>query len=86
LPGCTGREGASSDGFQVVEGSWYKATVLLPDRDEEGVSSRKGMLVSETVVPGCEYLDHEFLVKEVLKELGGRELARELRSLVKGCK
>jgi predicted cupin superfamily sugar epimerase len=86
LPGCTGREGASSGGFQVVEGSRYKATVLLLDRDEEEATSRKGMLASETVVPGFEYFDHEFLVKEGLKELIGRELARELRSLVKGCK
>lgn len=44
----------------------------MPDEDGEG-ASREGLLITETVVPGFEYSDHEFLGRERLEGLvGGR--------------
>ncbi|KAK4033228.1 RmlC-like cupin domain-containing protein [Parachaetomium inaequale] len=71
----------------VVEGGKYKATFLLPDLDqngEEGATSGEGMLVSETVMPGFEFFDHEFLEGTKLEGLVGREWAGGLGWLVKG--
>jgi uncharacterized protein len=42
----------------------YKASFLLPDHGEGGAS--EGLLISETVVPGFEYCDHDFLTAEGL--------------------
>lgn len=60
----------------IVEGGKYKASFLLPD--EEGGTDSQGLLISETVVPGFEFCDHDFLKQEALVELVGEEQAREL--------
>lgn len=59
----------------VVEGGKYKASFLLPD--VVGGSS-EGLLISETVVPGFEYCDHDFLTKDGLRELRGDQGVEEL--------
>jgi predicted cupin superfamily sugar epimerase len=64
----------------VVPGGKYKASFLLPD--EEGGRSSEGLLISETVVPGFEFCDHDFLTKEGLRELVGEERAGELKWLL----
>lgn len=57
----------------IVEGGWWKASYLLPD-EEGGEESQGGLLISETVVPGFEFSDHEFLTGEGLGGLvGGRK-------------
>lgn len=63
----------------VVEGEVWKACYLLEDGEEENA----GMLISETVVPGFEYADHEFLSKDVVKNLVSEEMAKELDWLVR---
>ncbi|KAF2452855.1 RmlC-like cupin domain-containing protein [Lineolata rhizophorae] len=66
----------------VVEGGKYKASFLL--EDEEGVEgSEGGLLISETVVPGFEYKDHDFLRKERLEEFVTPEQAEEMAWLVR---
>ncbi|KAF2269691.1 hypothetical protein CC78DRAFT_508237 [Lojkania enalia] len=75
----------------VVEGGKFKGTCLLEgDADEEG-----GLLISEasireivltdrqTVVPGFEYSDHDFLTGEGFRELVTEEQAEELRWMVR---
>ncbi|KIW62920.1 hypothetical protein PV04_09808 [Phialophora macrospora] len=47
----------------IVEGGKFKASFLLPD-DDDGSESQKGCLISETVVPGFEYSDHDFMTAE----------------------
>lgn len=61
----------------VVEGGKYKASFLLEDEEGRGVSEG-GLLISETVVPGFEYSDHDFLLPERLKELVTPEQAEEM--------
>ncbi|PGH26995.1 hypothetical protein AJ80_01379 [Polytolypa hystricis UAMH7299] len=61
----------------IVEGGKYKSSYLLPDEREEG-ESEGGLLISETVVPGFEYLDHDFMLPEELEELVTPEHARTL--------
>ncbi|KAL4937422.1 RmlC-like cupin domain-containing protein [Aspergillus oleicola] len=53
----------------IVEGGEYKATFLLPDRDEGGLQGSGGLLISETVVPGFDFADHDFLEPEGLERL-----------------
>lgn len=65
----------------VVEGGVYKASFLLADDD--GQSNSDGLLISETVVPGFEYADHEFLSKERLVEVLPDSKAKALQWLVK---
>ncbi|TVY46603.1 Uncharacterized protein LOCC1_G001845, partial [Lachnellula occidentalis] len=65
----------------IVEGGKFKASYLLPD-EEGGVESKEGLLISETVVPGFEYCDHDFLPEEGLRELVGREKGEELSWLL----
>ncbi|PQE05822.1 DUF985 domain protein [Rutstroemia sp. NJR-2017a BVV2] len=64
----------------IVDGGKYKASYLLPD-EEHGKES-KGLLISETVVPGFEYCDHDFLSPQGLKDLVGSENAEELSWLL----
>jgi predicted cupin superfamily sugar epimerase len=64
----------------IVEGGKYKASYLLPD--EEGGKESQGLLISETVVPGFEFCDHDFLSPEGLRELLGSEKAEELSWLL----
>ena len=52
----------------IVEGGKYKASFLLgedaKDGDAGGTGEGTGCLISETVVPGFEYEDHDFLTRE----------------------
>ncbi|KAF2680787.1 hypothetical protein K458DRAFT_310852 [Lentithecium fluviatile CBS 122367] len=61
----------------VVEGGKYKASFLLESSEGEG------LLISETVVPGFEYSDHDFLTRQRFGELVTEEQARELGWLVR---
>lgn len=61
----------------IVEGGKYKASYLLPDTDD-GTESSSGLLISETVIPGFEFCDHDFLKVGGLKELVGDETAKHL--------
>lgn len=63
----------------VVEGGVWKACFLLEGDEKEN----EGMLISETVVPGFEYADHEFLSKNRIKELVSPNAAKELEWLVR---
>lgn len=65
----------------IVEGGKYKASFLLPD-EESGKDSQNGLLISETVVPGFEFCDHDFLSEEALPELVGKEKTEELKWLL----
>ena len=58
----------------IVEGGKYKASFLLEDKDGEGT----GCLISETVVPGFEYEDHDFLKRERAEVLLSREQLEEM--------
>jgi len=64
----------------IVDGGKFKASYLLPD--EEGGTGSQGLLISETVVPGFEYCDHDFLSKAGLEELVGSEKAGTLKWLL----
>lgn len=64
----------------IVEGGKYKASYLLPDEDGEVHS--QGLLISETVVPGFEFCDHDFLSLQGLEELIGTHKAGELSWLL----
>ncbi|KAH8820867.1 RmlC-like cupin domain-containing protein [Xylogone sp. PMI_703] len=65
----------------IVEGDKYKASYLLPDTDDSGESS-SGLLISETVIPGFEFCDHDFLKAGALKGLVGDETGRKLEWLL----
>lgn len=64
----------------VVEGGTYKASFLLPETDGKDSG---GLLISEVVVPGFEFDDHEFLSKAGARELLPEKHARELDWLVR---
>lgn len=66
----------------IVEGDVYKASFLLPDQ-EGAAGSEEGLLISETVVPGFEYCDHDFLTREGLVRIMGEARAKELEWLVR---
>ncbi|KIW80297.1 hypothetical protein Z517_06912 [Fonsecaea pedrosoi CBS 271.37] len=51
----------------IVEGGKFKASFLLPDK-EGGDESEQGLLISETVVPGFDYADHDFMTAERMAE------------------
>lgn len=55
----------------IVEGGKYKASYLLPD--VEGGEESEGLLISETVVPGFEFSDHDFMRVERLEALVNKE-------------
>lgn len=72
----------------VVEGGVYKASFLLPDVGGDGEEEQEqeesgGLLISETVVPGFEYADHEFLSLEGSRALLSADVAAQLEWLVK---
>ncbi|XXH03966.1 Protein gts1 [Hypoxylon texense] len=67
----------------IVEGGKYKASFLLPDDPATGKETSDGLLISETVVPGFEFCDHDFLNAEGLRTLVGAEKAEELAWLVR---
>ena len=68
----------------IVEGGKYKASYLLPDSgsveelwdSERG--SKNGLLISETVVPGFEFSDHDFLTAKRFVEVVGKERVAEM--------
>lgn len=61
----------------VVPGGVYKASFVLPNEDFSN-----GLLISEVVVPGFEYADHNFMSGyEELKELVGEQKANNLQFL-----
>ncbi|KAL8946837.1 MAG: hypothetical protein Q9222_006823 [Ikaeria aurantiellina] len=64
----------------LVEGDRYKASFLLPD--EQGGKESGGLLISETVVPGFEWDDHNFMTAETLRELVSEQEAKELSWLL----
>ncbi|KAK4549418.1 hypothetical protein LTR36_006415 [Oleoguttula mirabilis] len=65
----------------IVEGGKYKCSYLLPD--EAGGEGSDGLFISETVVPGFEYEDHDFMRQERMKALVSREQAEEMGWMVR---
>lgn len=58
----------------IVEGGKYKASFLLEEEDGAGAGGESGgLLISETVVPGFEYDDHDFMRIERLEALVTKE-------------
>lgn len=66
----------------VVDGGKFKATFLIPDEDEAD-ESVEGLLISETVIPGFEYADHDFLRAEEFVDFLDVEQQEELKWLLK---
>lgn len=67
----------------VVPGGVYKASFLLPLAAESKESKDDHLMISEVVVPGFEYDDHEFLEGlETLTNLVGESKAKELSFLL----
>lgn len=64
----------------IVEGGKYKASFLLTDQENRTESD--GLLISETVVPGFEFSDHNFMPTEALDELVESAEADKLRWLL----
>ncbi|KAJ4371872.1 hypothetical protein N0V86_008426 [Didymella sp. IMI 355093] len=65
----------------VVEGGKYKASFL---EAEEGIDEWESrLLISETVVPGFEFADHDFLTEETYEKILTPEQADELRWLIR---
>ncbi|KAH8671335.1 RmlC-like cupin domain-containing protein [Xylariales sp. PMI_506] len=64
----------------IVEGGKYKASFLLPDAE---VGGSEGLLITETVVPGFEFCDHDFLSRDGLEKLVGPTVAERLGWLVR---
>lgn len=65
----------------IVEGGKFKASFLF---DIEGQEESEGLLISETVVPGFEYCDHDFLPDlGALRKLVGEKKAEELKWLLR---
>jgi predicted cupin superfamily sugar epimerase len=64
----------------IVEGGKYKASFLLEDKDASGGGKGEGTgcLISETVVPGFEYEDHDFLKRERAEVLLTKEQLEEM--------
>jgi predicted cupin superfamily sugar epimerase len=65
----------------IVEGGKYKAEALLPEADG---SAGEGCLISETVVPGFEFADHDFLKGERFEALLTQEQVEEMGWMVRG--
>ncbi|KAF7591226.1 hypothetical protein BBP40_001831 [Aspergillus hancockii] len=66
----------------IVEGGKYKSSYLLPDPDGEENSS-EGLLISETVIPGFEFYDHDFLTAERMEMLLTSDQIQELKWMVR---
>ncbi|KIX98320.1 uncharacterized protein Z520_05621 [Fonsecaea multimorphosa CBS 102226] len=68
----------------IVEGGKFKASFLLPDDDKGGddATSEQGLLISETVVPGFDYADHDFMTAERMAEALGSHSREELKWLL----
>jgi predicted cupin superfamily sugar epimerase len=66
----------------IVDGGKYKSSFLLPLEGEDA-SDNGGLLISETVVPGFEYSDHDFMRVERLEALLTKEQADEMRWMLR---
>lgn len=66
----------------VVEGEVWKASFLL-EAETGGQGDNEGLLITETVIPGFEYADHEFLSHQHLRDIVSTEKVAELEWLVK---
>lgn len=68
----------------IVEGGRYKASYLLPDTGgveeywDSKDGSKNGLLISETVVPGFEFSDHDFLTAERFLRINGEERVEKM--------
>jgi predicted cupin superfamily sugar epimerase len=67
----------------IVEGGKYKASFLLEDAVAAAGGEGTGCLISETVVPGFEYEDHDFLKMERAEVLLTREQLEEMGWMVR---
>ena len=65
----------------IVEGGKFKASFLLEDAGE--AESRGGLLISETVVPGFEFADHDFMTEDAMKRLVGPKEFEDLAWLLR---
>lgn len=65
----------------VVEGGKFKASFLLPDHGQN--QSSEGLLISETVTPGFEFSDHDFMTATQLNEMARTEQIQELSWLLR---
>lgn len=63
----------------VVESGVWKACYLLDDAEGES----DGMLISETVAPGFEYADHEFLSEKTAGKLLSEDKVKQLKWLIR---
>lgn len=64
----------------IVDGGKFKASYLLPDANTS--ESDGGLLISETVVPGFEYADHDFMTADGMGKLLTPEQAEEMNWLL----
>ncbi|KAE9984418.1 hypothetical protein EG327_005033 [Venturia inaequalis] len=83
-----GRDVAKGERLQwIVEGGKYKASFLLDVGDGKGggtdCAECGGLLISETVFPGFEFTDHDFLELSKLRELVSPGEAKELEWLIR---
>lgn len=63
----------------VVDGGVWRASMW--EEEEEGGGEKEGLLITEVVVPGFDFKDHEFLGVPRLVELVGEEAAVRLGRL-----
>ncbi|OQO03841.1 hypothetical protein B0A48_10482 [Cryoendolithus antarcticus] len=90
VKGCAG--GYGGDGMGEKE-RWTGKTrvevfvvgmdLLKGERYVDGGTSSDGLLISETVVPGFEYEDHDFMTKERLQALVTVEQAKEMEWMLR---
>lgn len=69
----------------IVEGGKFKCSFLLPDKSSDGSegSESNGLLISETVVPGFEFRDHDFCTPEKFAELVTEAQQAEMQWMVR---
>lgn len=80
-----GHDVANGERLQwIVEGSKFKASFLLPDRNEE--QSQAGLLISETVTPGFEFSDYEFMTASTLNTIATVDQIKDLSWLIRKSK
>lgn len=78
-----GQDVLNGDRLQwIVDGGKYKASYLLPESGK-GEGEEDGLLISETVVPGFEFTDHDFLRRDRFEALLTEEQRDELSWLVR---
>lgn len=64
----------------IVEGGKYKTSFLLPDEESGAISP---LLISETVVPGFEFSDHDFLKADRMEALVTVHQAQEMQWMLR---